>query len=197
PNDRFRWRTVDASYFEWASHVGVPPTSKLASETALREVARFAATYPVFVAHVALHKLVAYVDVDAFNGIVDYPQLDYRPLRGLAVWLLLGATALSLLLHHESRRTLLLGSPLFFNLPLFLFFFSDGMRHVAPVTASLLVTATPLLAEGGLYRTVAGRRRRALGVAAAFAILWLALHWADRALLASDHFRYWTPFLDP
>ena len=35
-----------------------PPTA------VLREVARFAATYPVYVAHVALHKFVAFVDVN-------------------------------------------------------------------------------------------------------------------------------------
>jgi hypothetical protein len=36
---KFRWQTADPSYFEWAARVGVPATSKLASDTALREVA--------------------------------------------------------------------------------------------------------------------------------------------------------------
>jgi hypothetical protein len=197
PRHKFRWQTADASYFEWASHVGVPATSKRASDAALREVARFALTYPAYVLHVALHKFVQYVDVDVFNGLVDFPQLDYRRLRGFAVWSLMAVVALCLLLPHERRRALFLGWPLFFNLPLFLFFFSDGMRHVAPVSASLLVAGVAPLTDAGFFRTLAARRRRALAVAAAFVALWFLLHWADRALIESDGFRYSTPFLDP
>jgi hypothetical protein len=194
---RFRWQTMDASYFEFASHLDAPPTSKRASDAVLREVARFAATYPVYVAHVALHKLVAFVDVNVFNGTLTYPRIVYEKLRGPAVWLLIAVVALTLVLPHEGRRALLLGWPLLFNLPLFLFFFSDGMRHVAPVTASLLVTAVVPLFEASFYRTLATRRRRALAVAAVFVALWFLLHWADAALFASDRWRYWTPFLDP
>jgi hypothetical protein len=196
PN-KFRWETKDASYFEFETHLAAPARSKRASDLALREVARFAATYPVYVAHVALHKFVRFVDIDVFNGIVNYPRLDYESLRGPAIWLLMAVVALSLTLPYEARRALFLGWPLLFNLPLFLFFFSDDMRHVASVSACLLVTAAPTLTEAGLYRALVAHARRALGVAAVFVTLWFALHWADRALLASDAWRYWTPFLDP
>jgi hypothetical protein len=194
---KFRWQTLDASYFEFASHIDAPPTSKRASDAVLHEVARFAATYPVYVAHVALHKFVAFVDVNSFNATVSYPRVVYERLRGPAVWFLMGVVALSLVLPYEGRRALLLGWPLLFNLPLFLFFFSDGMRHVAPVTASLLVTGVVPLLEASFYRTLTTRRGRVLAVAAAFVGLWFLLHWADAALLASDRWRYWTPFLDP
>jgi hypothetical protein len=197
PNDRFRWRTADESYFEFESHIDAPHQSKRASDLVLREVARFALTYPVYFAHVALHKFVEFVDVNVFNASVTYPRVVYERLRGPAVWLLLLVIALSLTLKHHGRRALFLGWPLFFELPLFFFFFSDGMRHVAPVTASLLVTAVVPLTEAAFYRTLATRRRRALAVALAFVALWFLLHWADAALLASDRWRYWTPFLDP
>jgi hypothetical protein len=194
---KFRWQTLDASYFEFASHLDAPPTSKRASDAVLREVARFAATYPVYVAHVALHKFVAFVDVNVFNGTLTYPRVVYERLRGPAVWFLMAVVALSLVLPYEGRRALLLGWPLLFNLPLFLFFFSDGMRHVAPVTASLLVSAVVPLFEADFYRALATGRLRLLAVATAFVALWFLMHWADAALLASERWRYWTPLLDP
>lgn len=192
---RFRWQTKDESYFEWA--VDVPPTSKRASDAALREVAHFALTYPVYVSHLALHRLLRFADVNSFNGIVNYPHLDYERLRGPAVWALVAVVALGLLLGHEARRTLLLGWPLLFKLPLFLLFFSDDMRHVAPCTAALLVTAVPPLVEPGLHRALLERKKHALAVILAFAVAWPLTHWADRAILASGTLRYWTPFLDP
>ena len=197
PNDKFRWHTADESYFEFERHLDAKPRSKRASDLVVREVARFAATYPVYVAHVALHKFVGFVDVDVFNAPITYPRVVYERLRGTWVWLMLAVVALAWALPHEGRRALFLGWPLLFSLPLFLFFFSDGMRHVAPVSASLLVTAAATLGDAGFYRALAMRPRRALAVAAVFAAAWFLLHWADRALLASEHLRYWTPFLDP
>ena len=82
-------------------------------------------------------------------------------------------------------------------LPLFLLFFSDGMRHVAPCSAALLVTSIPPLLEAGFYRALGRRWRVTLAVAASFVAVWFLAHWADRALLGSDSWRYWTPFLDP
>ena len=159
PN-KFRWQTNDASYFEWAATVGVPPTSKRASDVALREVVRFGATYPVYVTHLALHRFLDFVNVNVFNGVLDLPaRRRTRGLRGPAVLTLMAVVVLCLTLPHEARRTLFLGWPLLFNLPLFLLFFSDGMRHVAPCTASLLVSAVPPLLEAGFYRML-GRRRR-------------------------------------
>jgi hypothetical protein len=196
PN-KFRWQTADPSYFEWAAAVGVPPTSKQASDRALREVARFAATYPVYMAHLTLFRFLQFVDADVFAGILQYPQVDYGRLSGRVVWVLLAAVALCFAVRHEPRRMLFLGWPLLFNLPLFLFFFSDDMRHIAPVTAALFVTALPPLLEAGFYGALARRRTVALAVAAAFVLAWPLAHWADRALIASDALRYATPFLDP
>ena len=196
PN-RFRWQTRDASYFEWATKVGVPPTSKRASDLALREVARFGATYPVYVVHLALHRFLGFVNGNAFDGVLSYPHVVYQSLPGCAVFALMAVVVLGLALPHEARRTLFLGWPLLFNLPLFLLFFSDGMRHVAPCTASLLLTAVPLLLEAGFYRALARRRALGLGLAAAFVAVWFLAQWADLALLASDRWRYWTPLLDP
>jgi hypothetical protein len=194
---KFRWQTADDSYFEWASRVGVPAMSKRASDAALREVARFAATYPVYMVHLFLHKFLLFVDKDAFNGVMAYPRLAYERLCGPAIWCLLGIVTLCLVLPHEGRRTLFMGWPLLFNLSPFLLFFCDSMRHVAPVSASLLVTALPALTEPGLYRALARRRLRAACVTAAFVAAWIVLRWAHQALLVSDHWRYWTPFLDP
>ena len=71
------------------------------------------------------------------------------------------------------------------------------MRHVAPVSASLIITAVAPLTEANVYRALSTRRSRALAVAVAFLAVWFLMHWADQAILASDRWRYWTPFLDP
>ena len=174
-----------------------PATSKRASEMAVREVVRFGATYPVYVTHLALYRFLDFVNVNVFNGVLSYPHVVYERLRGPAVFALMAVVALCLALPHEARRTLFLGWPILFNLPLFLLFFSDGMRHVAPCTAALLVSAVPPLLEAGFYRMLGRRRLVSLGVAATFVAVWYLARWADVALLASDHWRYWTPFLDP
>jgi hypothetical protein len=196
PN-KFRWQTKDASYFEWAASVGVPAKSKRASERAVREVARFGATYPVYVTHLALHRFLGIVNVNVFNGVLSYPHVVYERLRGPAVFALMAVVVLCLTLPHEARRTLFLGWPLLFNLPLFLLFFSDGMRHIAPCTAALLVSAVPPLLEAAFYQMLWRRRRLGLGIAATFVVVWYLAQWVDLTLLASDRWRYWTPFLDP
>ena len=194
---KFRWQTADPSYFTWAAERGVPPTSKLASDTALRDVGRFALTYPVYAIHLVLHRLVEFVDVDALNGVLSYPHVDYRRLCGAGIVALLVVFVIDLAFGLGARRSLLLGWPLLFNLPLFLVFFSDDMRHVAPVTASLFAAALPPLLEPAFYRTLWRRRRAATLLAAAVVSVWLGLRWADGAILAADSLRYWTPFLDP
>ena len=162
---KFRWQTADASYFKYAEAKGVPPTSKRANDVTVREVARFAATYPVYMAHLMLHRFLEFVDVNVFNGVLRFPHVVYERLRGVPVFALMGVVLLCLLLGHEARRTLLRGWPLFFNLPLFLLFFSDGMRHVAPVSAALLAAALPPLMEPAFYRVVWQRRRSAAALA--------------------------------
>jgi hypothetical protein len=194
---KFRWQTADPSYFAWAEAKGVPPTSKRASDTALREVARFALTYPVYVGHLALHRFLEFVDVNVLNGVLVYPHVVYERLRGPGVVALLTVFVLCLVLRHEADRSLLVGWPLLFSLPLFLLFFSDGMRHIAPVTAALFAAALPPLLEPEFYRTVWRRQRVAAAVATAVAALWMGGRWLDDAILASDRVRYWTPFLDP
>jgi hypothetical protein len=194
---KFRWQTADPSYFAWAEAKGVPATSKRASDTALREVARFALTYPVYVAHLGLHRLLEFVDVDALNGILSYPHVAHERLRGPGVVALLVVFGLCLVLRHEADRTLLVGWPLLFSLPLFLLFFSDDMRHVAPVTAALFAATVPPLLERGFYRTVWRRRRSAAAVATVVFAAWAGGRWLDAAILASERVRYWTPFLDP
>ena len=116
---------------------------------------------------------------------------------GAILGILVFVFAACLGLGHAARRTLFVGWPLLFNLPLFLVFFSDGMRHVAPVTASLFAAALPPLLEPAFYRTLWRRRRAAALLAAAVVGVWLGLRWADGAILAADSLRYWTPFLDP
>ena len=69
---QFRWHTADTSYFEWAEKAGLPPHSKRASDAAVREVARFGGTYPVYVMHLALHRFRGFVNADAFNGVLSY-----------------------------------------------------------------------------------------------------------------------------
>jgi hypothetical protein len=65
---KFKWTPADTSYFSWAEDRGFPPQSKRASDAALREVLRFTFTYPVYIAHLMLHKFVKFVEVDALNG---------------------------------------------------------------------------------------------------------------------------------
>jgi hypothetical protein len=195
PN-KFRWETTDESYHQWAEEKGVPARSKLGSEAALREAAHFLLTYPVYGVHVAVNRLVGYVDVNAFNSVHGFPRVYYEKLRGPGVGAFLCVVAVGLVLGYERPRTLLLGWPLFFSLPLFLFFFSDGMRHVAPVSASLFVAGLPPLCESGFYRQIRRRWRIAAATVGAFVAAWLLLHWADGALLAADSWRYWTPILD-
>jgi hypothetical protein len=193
----FRWETADPSYFAWADAKGVPPTSKLASDTTLREVARFALTYPVYAVHLVVHRLLEFVDVNALNGVLGYRHVVYERLRGAGVAALVFVFAACLVLRHEAPRTLLVGWPLLFNLPVFLVFFSDGMRHVAPVTAALFASTLPSLLEPAFYRTLWRRRRAAAAIGAGVVVLWMGGRWVDRALLAFDSLRYWTPLLDP
>jgi hypothetical protein len=194
---KFRWETADPSYFTWAAEKGVPPTSKLASDTALREVGRFALTYPVYAGHLVFHRFLEFVDVDAFNGVLSFPHVVYGRLRGAAVVALMFVFVACLALRHETRRTVFLGWPLPFILPVFLIFFSDDMRHVAPVTAALFASTLPPLLEPAFYRTLWRRRLAAAAIAATLVFLWLGGRWVDHALLTSDSLRYWTPFLDP
>src|SRR5712692_1957954 len=118
--------------------------------------------------HLALHKFLGFVDVNVFNGILSFPGVLYEAARGPVVWALLAVMIACLAPGHEVRRTLFLGWPLLFNLPLFLLFFSDDMRHVAPSSAALLVAAIPPLLEPPFYRAQWLRRRTTLAVALAF-----------------------------
>jgi hypothetical protein len=194
---RFRWQTRDASYFAWGAAKGVPATSKRASDMALREVARFALTYPVYMVHLLLHRLVEFVNVNVLGSVLSFPHVVYERLRGPGVIALLCVFTLCLVLRHEAGRTLLVGWPVPFNLPLFLLFYSDGMRHTAPVSAALFAAALPPLVEPGFYRALWRGRRAALAVVGLVVIGWYLAQWADQVLLASDRWRYWTPFLDP
>jgi hypothetical protein len=196
---RFRWRTDDTSYFAWTREVGLPPTSQQASNAALREVLRFTVTYPFYVPHLMLHRGLEYLDLFARgkSNVVSFPHAGFYALRAPFVWALLGVIALCLCLPYEGRRTLFLSWPLLFNLPIFLLFFSDGPRHVAPCLAAQVVAALPPLCEAGFYRALLGQRGKALALAAAFVAAWFLAHKTDEFLLASDRVRYWAPVLDP
>jgi hypothetical protein len=194
---KFKWRTDDASYFWWMKELGLPPTSQKASDTAVREVLRFTATYPIYVGHLMLHRGLAYVDAHSWINVFAFPQLPFQALRGPFVWALLGVIALCLCLRYEERRTLYLAWPLLFNLPIFLFFFNDGPRHVAPAMTAQIVATLPPLCEAGFYRALLGQRLKALTLAAAFVAAWFLAHKTDEFLLASDRVRYWAPLLDP
>jgi hypothetical protein len=198
PN-KFKWQTNDTNYFLWMKEVGLPPTSQRASNAALREVLRFTLTYPIYVPHLMLHRGLEYLDLFApgKGNPVSFPHLSFYALRAPSVWGLLGVIALSLFLPYKARRTLYLAWPLLFNLPIFLFFFSDGPRHVAPALAAELVAALPPLCEAGFYRTLLERRWKALALASALVAAWFLAHKTDDFLLASDRLRYWAPVLDP
>jgi len=198
PN-RFNWRMDDTSYFTWMKEVGLPPTSQRASSAALREVLRFTLTYPIYVPHLMLHRGLEYLDLFApgKSNPVPFPHAPLHYLRAPLVWALLGVITLCLCLGYEARRTLYLAWPLLFNLPIFLFFFSDGPRHVAPCLTAQVVAALPALCEAGFYRTLLAQRWKALTLAAAFVAAWFLAHQVDEFVLASDRVRYWAPVLDP
>jgi hypothetical protein len=190
---------ADESYFAWMREVGLPPTSQRASSAALREVLRFTLTYPIYVPHLMLYRSLDYLDLFApgKSNPVSFPHTPLHHLRAPLVWALLGVITLCLCLGYEARRTLYLAWPLFFNLPIFLFFFSDGPRHVAPALTAQVVAALPPLCEAGFYRTLLGQRWKALALAAAFVAVWFLAHQIDEFVLASDRVRYWAPVLDP
>ena len=171
---KFRWQTADHSYFEWAAQRR--RSSYVQARLRHRRCARWPASprpTPSISLHLALHKFLQFVDVNAFNAAITYPRVVYERLRGPPVWSLMGVVAVCVLLPHERRRTLFLGWPLFFNLPLFLVLLlrRDAPRRTVQ-RGSASSTAVPPLLEAGFYRALWHRRRRTLAVAVTFVTLW-------------------------
>lgn len=201
----FGWNEAEGLASQWLSAEGFEPTSKKASDFAIREVLRVWTTFPGNSLALVWHKLTAYFHTAGMPGV--NPRLFLLPLdheqlvRSSRVSLLLAvpavALAVSLVLRFQLPQLLLLGWAFFFNLPVFLIVWSSSGRFYSTATASLIVTATVLLLDSNYYRAVRLRPLRTC-VTIAFVVTFLLLgQRIDAFLLSREDFRFAAPFLDP
>jgi hypothetical protein len=199
----FPYECTDNGYFEWAKRAGhADPTSQAASNLAVAEVVRHWVTYPVHFGFMVWFKLRRCVLDQSWPGFrtrinLLYSGFGFGTLRlGLFVFLL-AIVAMAIAVDHAIRRTLLLGWVLFLNMPIFFVVFTSAGRFYAAAGVSLLVTAIPLLLDGGLYSRIKRYPWRAALVIACFGLFILEGHRVEDWVRAHDAVHYWAPFLDP
>jgi hypothetical protein len=196
---RFPFACTDAGYFDWAARNGESdPTSRRASTLAIREVVRHWITYPVHFAFMVWFKFRRCVYNSSWPGFQTPFNQPYIVLREAGGFLyLLAVVAVSLLVDHQRRRSMLLGWALFFNMPLFFVMFESSGRFYPAAGVALNVLALALLFERGLYVQMARRPWRAAAVAACVAAFVVAGEPVERWITANDAVHYWAPLLDP
>jgi hypothetical protein len=195
----FRYPCTDSGYFDWVTRVShSDPTSARASNRAVEEVIRHWLTYPVHAVLMVWFKLRRCVYDWAWPGIqtpFNAPFIRARERGGFL--LLVTAVALSIAVDHQRLRSILLGWPLLFDLPIFLVVFASAGRFLGPAGVSAVVAGVPLIFERGLYRQMRQHPWRAaavLGCSAGFA---LAAAPVEQFIVAHDALHYWAPLLDP
>jgi hypothetical protein len=205
PN-RIATTCTDEDYFSWIqSNTTFEPKTQAASVFATREVVRFWLTFPGHVVIMLTHKMLKGLDGDYWPGLrtdlqrgIDAQRTASRILeRPVATLLLLSSIATALAVGYHSRRTLLLGWPIFFNAPLFWLTFSSSGRFYSAVSVALIVVAIPPLFDAQFYTRI-WEHRWWSAAALAFMLLFAITAWPlHQWLLGNDAFHYWAPFLDP
>jgi hypothetical protein len=195
----FPYPCTDAGYFDWAARVGESdPTSRRASNQAMREVVRHWITYPVHFAFMVWFKLRRCVYNSSWPGFQTPFNRPYIILREAGAFLyLLAVVAVSLAVNHQRRRSMLLGWALFFNMPLFFVVFESSGRFYAAAGVALNVLAIALLFERGFYTRMTRHPWRVAAVAACLIAFVIAGEPVERWIMTHDALHYWTPFLDP
>ncbi|HMF98235.1 MAG TPA: hypothetical protein VKE96_28240 [Vicinamibacterales bacterium] len=195
----FHYPCTDTGYFEWAARISPgDPTSARTSNRAVREVIRHWMTYPVHFVLMVWFKFRRFVFDWAWPGFqtpFNAPFIRARERGGFLV--LITAVALSIAVDHQRRRSVLLGWPLLFDLPIFLIVFASAGRFAGPAGVSAVVAGIPLLLERGLYDQIRRHRWRAalvVGCSVGFALVAAPV---EQFIVARDALHYWTPLLDP
>jgi hypothetical protein len=195
----FPYACTDAGYFDWATRIGqADPTSSRASGQAVVEVLRHWITYPVHFAFMVWFKLRRSVydwSWPGFQTPFNRPYILLREAGGFA--LLLAVAAVSVLVHHERRRTWVLGWALVFNMPLFFVVFGSAGRFNSAAGVSLIAAAIPPLFERGLYTQMARYPWRVVAVIACVGALAVGGARVERWIVSDDSLHYWAPLLDP
>jgi hypothetical protein len=196
---RFPYACTDAGYFDWARQAGqTDPTSRSASNLAMREVVRHWITYPVHFAFMVWFKFRRCVYNSSWPGFQTPYNQPYIILREAGAFLyLLGVVAVSLAVNHRPRRSLLLGWVLFFNMPLFFVMFESSGRFYPAAGVTLNVLAIALLFERELYARMARHPWRVAAVVACVVLLVVAGEPVERWIMTNDALHYWAPLLDP
>lgn len=195
----FPYACTDAGYFDWAARIGQSdPTSRRASNQAMREVLRHWITYPVHFAFMVWFKFRRCVYNSAWPGFQTPFNQPYIILREAGAFLyLLAVVAVSLAVNHRRRRSILLGWALFFNMPLFFVMFESSGRFYPAAGVALNVLAIALLFERGLYTQMARHPWRVAAVVACVVVLVVAGEPVERWIMTHDALHYWAPLLDP
>jgi hypothetical protein len=92
---------------------------------------------------------------------------------------------------------MLLGWPLFLNMPIFLIVFDSAGRFYAAAAVSLIVTAVPLLFERGFAIQLRRHGWRAAVVVGCAALFMAGGPRVEAWVQANDALHYWAPLLDP
>ena len=196
----FPYECTDNGYFEWAKQAGyADPTSRAASNLAVAEVVRHWVTYPVHFGFMVWFKLRRCVLDQAWPGFRSRINLLYAgALRDLSLFVfLLAVVIMAIAVGHAAGRTMRLGWVLFLNMPIFFVVFTSGGRFYAAAGVSLLVSAIPLLFEGGLYSSMRRYPWRAAFVIVCFGLFIAEGRHVEDWVRANDAVHYSAPFLDP
>jgi hypothetical protein len=197
PGYKFVWKPTDASYDAWISAHGYHYMEPRANSFAMREVARFWMTYPMFAMSNFSAKLYGYFRHNVWAGTVTlFPSTGAAiVMRTAGYWYLVLVLITAVLAHFEVRRTFLLAWPILLNLPIFCILQHSDGRFVPYVSCSFLISGIPLVLSGDFYRRLTEYRRTTLIVFLVGTTVWCSAHAMGRLVL-SDRIRYWNPVLD-
>jgi len=196
---RFPYDCSDGGYFDWAKRVTrTDPTSQRTSDRAVREVVRHWITYPVHFTFMVIAKLRRCVFAESWPGVhTRFNSLYTRGREAGLFLILLSTVAAAIAVNHERRRSILLGWPLFFNMPMFFLVYESSGRFYETASVAAVVAAVPLLAERGFYDQIVRRRRHAIVALACVAALTIGGAWIEYVVRTNDALHYWAPLLDP
>ena len=195
----FPYECTDRGYFAWADRFGGGmPTSQRTSNLAVTEVVRHWVTYPVHFGFMVLAKMRRAVVDESWPGFRTRLSFLYGGyLKKGWFGLLLTLVLVSIAVDHQRRRSLLLGWPLFLNMPIFFVVFESAGRFYTAAGVSLLVAAVPLLFERGLPAQVRRHPWRAVTVVTCIGLFIAGGPVVERWVRANDSVHYWTPLLNP